>query len=79
MPCVYFFFSNYFVRLFYLNDNSIDGFDLTNTTSLLTPLQIPGCNLLCRMSLLSKYYVHTCVLAMYVIELYYNTLCIHNV
>ena len=40
-------FSNYFVRLFYLNYNTIDGFDLTNTTSLLIPLQIPGCDQLC--------------------------------
>ena len=41
------FLSNYFVRLFYLNDNTIDGFNLTNTTSLLTPLQIPDCDQLC--------------------------------
>ena len=37
-------FSNHFVRVWYLNNNTIDGFDLTNTTLLLNPMSIPGCD-----------------------------------
>ena len=40
-------FSNYFVKLFYLNHHTIEGFDLTNTTLLLIPMNIPNCGQSC--------------------------------
>ena len=40
-------FSKYFVKLFYLNNHTTDGFDLTNTSSLLISKNIPNCEELC--------------------------------
>lgn len=37
----------YFVAVWYLNNHTTEGFDLTNTTSLLIPLPIPNCSQYC--------------------------------
>ena len=34
---------NYFVKLWYLNNHTTTGFNLSNTTSLLIPKTIPNC------------------------------------
>ena len=47
-------FSEYFVKLWYLNQRTIDGFDLTNTTSLLMPMQIPNCSEPCPLETFTK-------------------------
>ena len=40
-------YRNYFVRTSYLDNNTVDGFDLTNTTALLQPLLVRGCEWVC--------------------------------
>ncbi|XP_065912217.1 prostatic acid phosphatase-like isoform X2 [Dysidea avara] len=37
----------YYVITSYLNTNTVDGFDLTNTSSLLVPMRVHGCNCVC--------------------------------
>ena len=37
----------YFVKTWYLNKNTVDGFDLSDTSKLLLPMSVRGCDILC--------------------------------